>query len=32
LQHEIDHLYGILYYDRINKEDKNFIGEDWISV
>jgi peptide deformylase len=28
LQHEIDHLYGILYYDRINKEDKNFIGED----
>ena len=25
LQHEIDHLYGILYYDRINKLNPNFI-------
>jgi peptide deformylase len=27
LQHEIDHLDGILYYDRINKDNKFFVGE-----
>jgi peptide deformylase len=28
LQHEIDHLNGILYYDHINKEDPFFVDED----
>ncbi|MDR2653798.1 MAG: peptide deformylase [Mycoplasmataceae bacterium] len=32
LQHEIDHLDGILYYDRINKDNKFFVGEGWSSV
>jgi len=32
LQHEIDHLDGILYYDRINKKDPFFVEEDWVKV
>jgi peptide deformylase len=28
LQHEIDHLNGILYYDHINKEDPFYINPD----
>lgn len=32
LQHEIDHLEGILYIDRINKLDKNYKQEDWIAI
>jgi peptide deformylase len=28
LQHEIDHLYGILYYDHIKKDDPFFAEED----
>jgi peptide deformylase len=28
LQHEIDHLNGILYYDHINKENPSYIEED----
>jgi peptide deformylase len=32
LQHEIDHLNGILYYDHINKEDPFFVDEDWSVV
>jgi peptide deformylase len=27
LQHEIDHLFGILYYDRINKENPFMVDE-----
>ena len=30
LQHEIDHLDGILYYDRINKFDPFYKEKDWI--
>ena len=30
LQHEIDHLNGILYYDHINKKDPDFKKPDWI--
>lgn len=30
LQHEIDHLDGILYYDRINKFNPFFVEKDWI--
>ena len=32
LQHEIDHLSGILYYDHINKEDPMFTKPDWIEI
>lgn len=32
LQHEIDHLDGILYYDRINKNDPFEIKEDAIRL
>jgi peptide deformylase len=30
-QHEIDHLDGILYYDRINKFDPFYKQKDWIA-
>jgi peptide deformylase len=30
LQHEIDHLSGILYYDRINKNRPLVVETDWI--
>jgi peptide deformylase len=30
LQHEIDHLSGILYYDRINKNQPLTIEPEWI--
>ncbi len=30
LQHEIDHLSGILYYDHINKKDKFYNEPNWI--
>ncbi|ATZ21108.1 peptide deformylase [Mesoplasma coleopterae] len=29
-QHEMDHNIGNLYYDHINKEDPEFIGDDWV--
>ena len=32
LQHEIDHLSGILYYDHINKEDPMFTKPEWIKI
>ncbi|MCQ2792390.1 MAG: peptide deformylase [Bacilli bacterium] len=32
LQHEIDHLNGILYYDRINKMNPNFIPEGFVEI
>ena len=32
LQHEIDHLSGILYYDHINKENPMFTKPDWIEI
>jgi peptide deformylase len=32
LQHEIDHLDGILYYDKINKINPFFVGNDWIKI
>ena len=32
LQHEIDHLNGILYYDHINKEDPFIVKEDAIRL
>ncbi len=32
LQHEIDHLNGILYYDRINKMNPNFVPDDFIKI
>jgi peptide deformylase len=32
LQHEIDHLSGILYYDRINKSDPWKVEEDWEKI
>ena len=32
LQHEIDHLNGILYYDHINIFDPNYINEKWKNV
>ncbi|MDR3215383.1 MAG: peptide deformylase [Bacilli bacterium] len=32
LQHEMDHLDGILYIDRINKLDFNYKKDDWIAV
>ena len=32
LQHEIDHLNGILYYDHINIFDPNYINEKWKKI
>lgn len=32
LQHEIDHLSGILYYDHINVLDNNYVKEDWKKI
>lgn len=32
LQHEMDHLDGILYIDKINKLDANLVKEDWIAI
>lgn len=32
LQHEIDHLDGILYHDRINKKNPNYSEEEWIKI
>jgi peptide deformylase len=32
LQHEIDHLNGILYYDHINKSNPYFVDEEWIEI
>lgn len=32
LQHEIDHLSGILYYDRINKMNPNYIPEGFVEI
>ncbi|AVN60568.1 peptide deformylase [Mesoplasma entomophilum] len=29
-QHEMDHNIGNLYYDHINNEDPEFIGDDWV--
>lgn len=30
LQHEIDHLSGILYYDHINQDDPYYTEKEWI--
>jgi peptide deformylase len=32
LQHEIDHLNGILYYDHINKENPFYVHPDWEKI
>lgn len=32
LQHEIDHLNGRLYYDKINLFNPDYIEEDWIKI
>lgn len=32
LQHEIDHLHGILYIDRVNKENPSYIDKEWIKI
>lgn len=32
MQHEIDHLYGHLYYDHINKNDPMFIPANTITI
>jgi peptide deformylase len=32
LQHEIDHLSGVLYYDHINKDDPFKIAPNWVAV
>ena len=32
LQHEIDHLYGKLYYDHINKNDPFHAEPNWIKI
>lgn len=32
LQHEMDHLDGILYIDKINKLDPNFVNEEWFAI
>lgn len=32
LQHEMDHLDGKLYIDKINKLDANYKKEDWIAI
>ncbi|AOG60733.1 peptide deformylase [Spiroplasma helicoides] len=31
-QHEIEHLQGKLYYDRINEKEPNYKEEDWIII
>jgi len=30
LQHELDHLDGILYYDHINQDDPMFVDPEWV--
>lgn len=32
LQHEIDHMFGKLYYDRINVFNKQYVDENWKKV
>ncbi len=32
LQHEMDHLEGVLYIDKINKLDANYVKEEWIAI
>ena len=32
LQHEIDHLSGIIYYDHINKNNPNYVKSEWIKI
>lgn len=32
LQHEIDHLHGILFYDHINKENKFYTNPNWLAI
>lgn len=32
LQHEIDHLDGILYYDRINALNNNYVDDNWKKI
>lgn len=32
LQHEIDHLSGILYYDRINKMNPNYVPDGFVEI
>jgi len=32
LQHEIDHLYGVLFYDHINKMNPEFAPSDFIAI
>ncbi|MBP5256915.1 MAG: peptide deformylase [Mycoplasma sp.] len=32
LQHEIDHLLGIIYYDHINKDNPNYVKSEWIKI
>ena len=32
LQHEIDHLSGILYYDHIDKQNPDFVEPEWIKL
>jgi len=32
LQHEIDHLYGVLFYDHINKMNPDFAPEEFIAL
>lgn len=32
LQHEIDHLHGVLYYDRINVFNPEFVDEHWKKI
>ena len=32
MQHEIDHLNGVLYYDRINKKDPFYKEDDWLEL
>ncbi len=32
LQHEIDHLDGILYTDRINKDKPNYVNPNWFVI
>lgn len=32
VQHEMDHLDGILYFDHINKLDPNYKNDSWIEI
>ncbi len=32
LQHEIDHLDGILYHDRIDKNKPNYTEKNWVKI